>query len=55
MKTYKIMRFYREDKPARTIRRGLTLEEAQLHCRDPRTRKENRRGEVIWFDGYEEE
>lgn len=52
MATYKIVRFYAPhvDKPNRVIRRGLTLEEAVAHCRDPRTRKE---GE--WFDGYDHE
>lgn len=52
MTTYKIIRFYHPsiDKPNRTVRRGLTLEQAQQHCRDPKTRKD---GE--WFDGYDEE
>lgn len=50
MKTYRVVRFYREDHPTETIKEGLTLEEAQAHCNDPTTRRE---GE--WFDGYEEE
>jgi len=48
--TYKIIRFYKNHNRKRIIKRGLTLEEAKAHCRDPKTRKE---GE--WFDGYEEE
>jgi hypothetical protein len=59
---YKIVRmFFRNGK--RTIKTGLTLEEAQAHCRDPETssrtatsakarRRTAARGP--WFDGYEE-
>jgi hypothetical protein len=49
---YKIIRFYapmvRHEEVV--IRTGLTLEEAQEHCKDPETRKEG-----YWFDGYTEE
>jgi len=47
----------------RTIRRGLTLEEAQAHCKDPETSsstatsaaaKRRLRDLGPWFDGYEE-
>lgn len=49
--TYKVVRFFAgDDIPNRTIKTGLTLEEAQAHCNDPATRVA---GE--WFDGYEEE
>jgi hypothetical protein len=48
MKTYKIVRF-QFDAENETIRRGLTLEEAQAHCR-----REDTHGDG-WFDGYEEE
>ena len=50
--TYKIIRFYAPhlNKNNRVIQRGLTLEEAQAHCKDPGTRKA---GE--WFDGYDAE
>ena len=46
---YNIIRFYAPhlDKANRTILRGLTLEQAQAHCKNPQTRKD---GE--WFDGY---
>ena len=51
MKTYKIIRFYKErHKSSRVIKRGLTLEQAQAHCQDPSTRKEG-----CWFDGFESE
>ena len=47
--SYKIIRFH-ITKSNRVICRGLTLEEAQAHCRNPKTRKEG-----VWFDGYDEE
>lgn len=46
--SYKILRFRFEGK-TRVIKRGLTLEEAQEHCRDPKTNGDG------WFDGYVEE
>lgn len=63
MSTYKIVRHY-FNAGHRTITTGLTLEQAQAHCRDPetswrtctksagiaRTRKYGH-----WFDGYSEE
>lgn len=48
MKTYSIIRFYR-NRPNKTIREGLTLEEAQEWCNDPET------SGTDWFDGYTEE
>jgi len=51
MTTYKIVRFYSEmNKNSRVMHRGLTLEEAQRHCSDPKTRKEG-----VYFDGYTQE
>jgi hypothetical protein len=49
MTLYNIVRFYAPhiNKPNRTILKGLSLEQAQQHCRDPKTRKD---GE--WFDGF---
>ena len=43
---YKIVRFYRNDKPCRTIKTGLTLGEAQAHCSDSATSTPE------YFDGY---
>jgi len=50
MQTYSIVRFYAPhlNKSSRVIKRGLTLEEAQEHCKRPETRRD---GE--WFDGYD--
>lgn len=63
MSTYKIVRCY-QNGPSRTIRRGLTLAEAQAHCRNPETssrtatsaaarRRTKTRGP--WFDAYEDD
>ncbi len=51
MTSYAIVRHYAPhlNKQNRVIKRGLTLEQAQTHCKDPSTRKD---GE--WFDGYTE-
>lgn len=62
--SYKIVRHFYGGAPKRTIKTGLTLEEAQAHCRDPETSSSTatsskaraytrRRGQ--WFDGYTEE
>ncbi len=61
---YKVVRMYR-DRPHRnrTVRSGLTLEQAQAHCRDPETNSSTctnyagrRRTRQFgpWYDGYEE-
>ena len=51
MKTYSVVRFYRDTwfAPQEVVTRGLTLEEAQAHCK-----REDTRGDG-WFDGYEED
>lgn len=62
--TYRIVRMYRDGHPSRTIKSGLTLEQAQAHCSDPETssstatsaaakRRTAQRGP--WFDGYDDE
>ncbi len=43
---YRIIRFRMNGKP-RTIKKGLSLEEAQKHCS-----REDTKGQG-WFDGYE--
>ena len=48
MKTYKIIRFRFEGKN-RTIKKGLTLVEAEEHCHRDDTKGDG------WFDGYTEE
>jgi hypothetical protein len=47
--TYKIVRYYAPHlkKRPRTMETGLTLEEAQAHCKNPKTSKRN-----TYFDGY---
>ena len=59
---YMIVRIYRYSQAQRVIRRGLTLEQAQAHCRDPEmssstckradnVRRTRRCGP--WFDSYQ--
>jgi len=57
---YRIIRFYLADKPRRTVRTGLTLEEAQEWCRRPEassstelTVSRRTREHGKWFDGFE--
>lgn len=45
--TYRIIRFYQDDRDTEIVVRGLTLDQAQAHCR-----REDTHGEG-WFDGYE--
>lgn len=53
MEQYKIVRYYapsqdcQRTKRNRTIKTGLTLEQAKAHCNNPKTRKEG-----VYFDGY---
>lgn len=46
--TYRIVRFRRDGEPE-IVSEGVSLEYAQEHCNDPKTRG------VDWFDGYEKE
>jgi len=56
MKKYKIIRFYKDDRPSRAT--GIqyqTLEEAQAHCKNEKTHKviyKNGEKIVEWFDSY---
>jgi hypothetical protein len=63
MQTYKIVRSFFEG-GSKTIRTGLTLEQAQQHCKDPETSsstasfakaKRLTAARGPWFDGYEAE
>lgn len=50
MTTYKVIRFYKDHmRDKKVIMTGLTLEQAQAHCK-----REDTRGDD-WFDGYEAE
>lgn len=64
MQTYKVIRFFENSNRRYVVKTGLTLEEAQAHCRDPETssstcttpegeRRTARAGR--WFDGWAEE
>ena len=53
MQTYKIVRMWRDDPGTRVIKRGLTLRQAQEHCKRDDTRGVDASGP--WFDGYETE
>jgi hypothetical protein len=63
--TYRIVRFYRDAWPNhRTIKRGLTHEQAVAHCTDPQTSSSTCTNAVgrartrrlgPWFDGHERE
>lgn len=65
MTKYKIVRCYRNAGiNSRTIRTGLTLEQAQAHCSDPETSSSTATGKNAkattrrvgsWFDSYTEE
>lgn len=54
MTTYSIYRFRFHGGPIRKAR-GLSLEEAQKHCKSSTTMKRNRDGSIMWFDGYRKE
>lgn len=64
MKTYKIVRLFRDSGRSVVIKTGLTLEQAQAHCSDPETNsstctkkagKQRTRRSGPWFDGYKAE
>ena len=48
MKLYNIVRYFCVSGRRKMIHRRVSLEIAQLHCRDPRTMRDG-----VWFDGYE--
>ena len=59
---YKIVRFYHKSNKKVTIAKGLTLAEAQAHCRNPETSSKTattyaarKRTETKgpWFDGFD--
>lgn len=61
---YKIVRVYKDRGAKRVIKKNLTLQEAQEHCRDPETfsatckKRHNVRRTAMygaWVDGYQEQ
>lgn len=62
---YKIVRFYQSSEhPNKTIKRGLTKDEALMYCKDPETSSRTATSPEAkahtekygpWFDGYGEE
>ena len=63
MDTYKIVRFF-QNRASLTIETGLSLEEAQAHCRDSETSSRTATTKLgtnltavfgPWFDGYRKE
>jgi hypothetical protein len=55
-KRYRIVRnYFNPNRRPRTIKRGLTLTEAQAHCRNPKTSHKTGPSSGWWFDGYSEE
>ena len=47
--SYRIVRFYRDDRDTKTITTGLSLTEAQAHCQRDDTHGDG------WFDAYTHE
>lgn len=62
--SYKIVRNYFNNRSPSTVKRGLSLNEAQEHCQDPETSsstctnsegRQRTKNFGQWFDGYTEE
>lgn len=60
---YKIVRLYASGRRPQILKKGLTLEEAQAHCRNPETSSKTAttakaraytRLNGVWFDAFEE-
>jgi hypothetical protein len=51
--TYKIVRFFSGNTPAKVKRTGLTLAQAKAHCADPASKSADN-GQT-WFDGFTKE
>ena len=61
---YRIIRMYKDDSDSLIVKTGLTLEQAQAHCRDPETSSSTcttiegiARTRLLgeWFEGYDHE
>lgn len=51
---YDIVRMYYDDRPSVIVRRNLTLDEAQAHCRRDDTRGGSVDDGTAWFDRYQD-
>lgn len=47
--SYKIVRYYADDRPKEVLLTGLTEEQAKQYCSNPATKGRD------WFDGFTEE
>lgn len=61
MEKYNVVRYYYDGTRREVVKRGLTLEQAQAHCRNPETSSRTcqkpknvarTKAEGPWFDGY---
>ncbi len=57
--TYKVIRFYQDERERRTLSTGHTLAEVQAHCKDTETNSKTctdpSAESGVWFDGWTEE
>lgn len=64
LKTFRIVRVFFEGYPDKTIKRGMTLQEARAWCKDPETNSSTAKSKKAqrliekygeWYDGFAED
>ena len=58
MATYKIIRFFKNDRVRKIVKKGLSLAQAQAICGDPETSRASAKDLEMpstWFEGYSQE